>query len=123
MKRARLKDLTVEELVDRFVAIALEQDDAILGNDTAKLAPLFWKMEEVDEELKARDGDQRRALLRLYKQPHPQVRLKAAKATLALAPAEGRGVLQAIVDAREFPQAGEADMSLSNLDAGIFKPV
>jgi len=48
--------------------------------------------------------------------------LKAVKATLAVAPEAARQELQAIADSREYPQAGEAGMSLWNLDRGIFKP-
>jgi hypothetical protein len=73
-------------------------------------------------ELKARDGDQRRALLKLYDHPNAQVRLKATKATLAVAPEVARRMLETIAESREFPQAGEAGMSIDNLDAGIFKP-
>ena len=58
-------------------------------------------------------GDQRHALLSLYDHPNLQVRLKAVKNSLALAPQEGRRVLQAIADSREYPQAGEAGMSIS----------
>jgi hypothetical protein len=48
--------------------------------------------------------------------------LKAAKNSLAVAPEEARRVIQSIADSREQPQAGEAGMSLWNLDRGVFKP-
>lgn len=51
-----------------------------------------------------------------------QVRLKAAKNTLAVAPQAARETLEAIANSHEFPQAGEAGMSLWNLDQGVFKP-
>jgi hypothetical protein len=72
--------------------------------------------------LKARNGDQRRALLLLYEHPNAQVRLKAAKATLAVNPDAARRVLQTLADSREFPQAGDAGMTLINLDRSIFNP-
>jgi hypothetical protein len=122
MKRADLQDMAVNDLVGRFVAIALEQDQALLANDTAKFNPLYWAMDAVAIELKSRPGDQRHALLRLYDHPNAQVRLKAAKSTLAIAPEAARGILQAVSDSAECPQAGEAGMSLINLDRGIFKP-
>jgi hypothetical protein len=80
-------------------------------------------MIDVEEELKARDGDQRRALLDLYDHPNAQVRLNAAKATLAVAPESARRMLQTMADSREFPQAGDAGMTLDSLDRGIFKPI
>jgi hypothetical protein len=48
--------------------------------------------------------------------------VKAAKATLAIAPQAGRDVLQAIVDAKIDPQRLEAGMSLWNLETGVYKP-
>jgi Domain of unknown function (DUF2019) len=41
---------------------------------------------------------------------------------LAIAPEAARWMMQTIIDPREFPQAGEACMSLYNLDRGVFKP-
>lgn len=76
----------------------------------------------MEAELKARNGDQRRALLELYDHPNAQVRLKATKATLAVAPEAARHMLETIAASNDFPQAGEAGMSIRNLDAGIFKP-
>jgi hypothetical protein len=72
--------------------------------------------------IKERVGDQRRALLRLYDHPNAQVRLKAVKATLAVVPEAALRKLKAIADSHEYPQAGEAGMSLLNLERGIFKP-
>ena len=122
MKRARLQELTVGQLVERFTAIALEQDEALLMDEIAKFNRLFDKMEAIEEELKSRPGDQRRALLPLYKHPNMQVRVKAAMATLAVAPQAAREALQAIKASQEQPQALEAGMSLWNLDRGVFKP-
>src|SRR5262249_46404110 len=67
-------------------------------------------------------GDQRRALLPLYDHPNAQVRLKAVKATLAVAPERARRMLEIIADSREYPQAGDAGMTIDALDQGIFKP-
>jgi Domain of unknown function (DUF2019) len=122
MRHAPLSKMTVEQLVDRFTAIALEQDRAVRVNDNAKFKRLFWQMEAVEDELKRRDGDQRRALLRLYDHPVAQVRMKAAIATLALEPKAARQVLESISDSNDFPQAGDAGMALVMLDRGIFKP-
>jgi len=120
--KPKLRDLTVEELVERFISITLEQDDALLTNELARFNRLFGEMEEVKSELKTRDGDQRRALLPLYDHPNAQVRLKAVKATLAVAPEAARHMLEVIARPGEYPQAGEAGMSLLNLKDGIFKP-
>jgi hypothetical protein len=52
-----------------------------------------------------------------------QVRLKAAKNTLALAPKAAREVIEKIARMHHNPQSLEAGMSLWNLDRGVFKPM
>jgi enoyl reductase-like protein len=121
-KPDKLQDMTVEQLVERFVAIALDQDKALFRREHAKFNRLFDQMEAVESELKARDGDQRRVLLNLYNHPNTQVRVKAVKATLAVAPEAALRRLKEIAESRQYPQAGEAGMSLFNLEQGIFKP-
>jgi len=122
MKRTNLDEMTVDQLVERFAAMALDQDRALLRNEISRFNRLYDEMEAIKEDLRTRDGDQRRALLRLYDHPNAQVRLKAAKASLAVAPEAARRTLQAIVDSREYPQAGDAGMTLDDLDAGSFVP-
>jgi hypothetical protein len=122
MKRAKLEDLTVGQLVDRFVQLAVEQDQALLYSETARYNKLLDQLKVIENQLKLRPGDQRRALLRLYKHANWQVRLMAAHCTLAVAPDEGRRLLETIAHSRHFPQAGDAGMSLDNLDRGIYKP-
>jgi hypothetical protein len=122
MKRVNLQDMTVEQLVQRFTALAVEQDRASLANNNAEVIRLFWLLAAIDDELKLRHGDQRRALLRLYDHPNMQVRLKAATVTLAIAPRAARDVLEVIRASKQQPQALEAGMSLWNLARGVFKP-
>jgi len=122
MRHVKLQNLTAEQLLERFRTAALAQDTSLLMNDIAEASRLFWRMAEIEDELKRREGDQRRVLLSLYDHPNAQVRLKPVKATLAVAPEAARQELQAIADSREYPQAGEAGLSLWNLDRGIFKP-
>ena len=122
MSRDKLKKLTTDELVERFVAIGLAQDKALLYDEIGKFNRLFDEKQGVVDELKSWSGDQRHALLALYDHPNLQVRLNAVKNSLALAPEEGRRVLQAMSDSRRYPQAGDAGMTLWALDEGIFKP-
>ncbi len=122
MKQIIFQEMTVDELVQRFTVIALDQDRALLRNEYAKFNRLFNEMEAIKNELQARAGDQRRALLSLYDHPNTQVRLKAVKATLAVEPDSARRMLELIADSREYPQAGEAGMTIDNLDSGVFKP-
>jgi len=122
MTRIDVKSMTTEELVNRFVLIAFDQDAAIRHDDNATYNRLFEQMETIKDELRSRPGDQRHALVRLFEHPNIQVRLKSAIATLALVPDAARHVLQGIADSRGYPQAGDAGMTLNALDRGIFEP-
>jgi hypothetical protein len=48
--------------------------------------------------------------------------LNAVKATLAVAPEQSLHMLKTIAKSREYPQAGDAGMTLISLERGIFKP-
>ncbi len=122
MSAPALDGMSTEQLVDRFVLLALDQDQALLHSDTRKYNRLFDQMEMVEAELKLRPNDERRALLPLYKHANAEVRLKAAKATLAVDPALARSMIETIANSRKYPQAGHAGMTLNALDRGIFKP-
>lgn len=99
-----LKAMTVDQLVARFVEICLRQDEALLEEDLAKFRRLFEQMRAVLDELKSRPDDQRTALIPLYEHPNMQVRLKAAKNTLALAPDTARTVLESIKASQWHPK-------------------
>jgi len=122
MNIKRIQEMTLGELVDRFVAIALAQDEALLDDKYSKYNRLFDKMELLSAELKAREGDQRSLLIPLLKNQNAMVRLKAAIATLALVPQEARAVLQALVDDRDYPAAMYASGMLRVLDDGSYVP-
>lgn len=122
MKQTELSTMSPANLVERFAEIVVAQDQALLGGEHSKFNRLFRQMMDVANELKAREGDQRRLLLELFNFPNMQVRVQAAKLTLAVAPVEARKQLEAIADTHWFPQAGDAGMSLANLDRGVFKP-
>ncbi|MEX0841365.1 MAG: DUF2019 domain-containing protein [Xanthobacteraceae bacterium] len=122
MKNVALHKMTGEQLVDRFAALALAQDEALLMDEIAKVNRLYDQLEAVEAELKSRPGDQRRILLALYEHPNAQVRVKAIKATLAVVPEQARSALKALADSKDFPQAGEAGMCIYALEEGIYKP-
>lgn len=122
MKTLKLGTATVDELVETFVSLCIAQDRELLRGDVPAINRLFDQIEVVKQELKSRPGDQRGALVPLYQHDNMQVRLKAAKATLAVAPEAARKALVEIKATGWQPQAGDAGMSLWNLDRGVFKP-
>lgn len=117
-----LQDMSVTELLNRFVVAGLGQFKAELGNDIAKQNKCIEEAMVIAAELKSRAGDQRSVLLSLYDHPNMRVRLNAAKMTFAVAPTSARELVQAIADSKQYPQAGDAGMCLWALDQGIFKP-
>jgi hypothetical protein len=122
MKDPPLGDMTLDQLVERFTVLAVSQDKSLLRSEMANVNRLNDALDLVEAELRAREGDRRDALLKLYEHPNPQVRLKAAKATLVVAPNSARRMLQTIAESDEFPQAGHAGMSLLGLERGTYKP-
>jgi len=65
VKQIQVAKQTVDELVDRFAAICLAQDQAIEKGDNRKFRKLYKEMEEVDQELRSRGREARLALMRL----------------------------------------------------------
>jgi len=122
MSQLTLETLTVTELVSRFASLGIEEDEAYWKDQVAKRNRLRLQRFEIGKELKKRPGDQRRALLSLYDHPNLEVRLLAAKMTLAVEPQKARQLIEAIAASHRFPQAGDAGMCLSMLDRGIFVP-
>jgi hypothetical protein len=120
---SRLPELNVKQLVELFASICIDQDDALLRLDTARYNRLYEQMRKVEDELKGRSSDQRRALEVLFHHRNLQVRLQAAQATLAVLPVAARKLLEKIAGSKKYPQAGDAGMSIVNLDRGIYKPV
>lgn len=122
MTQRTFKHMNVDELVELFESIALKQDHALLMDEISKYNRLYDEMEALEQELKGREGDARSELLRLFKHRNPQVRLKAASATLAVDPQSARATLQAISDAKEYPQAASARSMMRALDEGRYVP-
>ena len=122
MRRASFSTMTTEKLVQLFAELAVEQDKALLLRAISTVNKIYDKLEAIKGELKSRPGDQRSALLPLYTHKNMQVRVKAAKATLAIAPEAARAQLEAIRASGWQPQALEAGMSLGFLDEGAYKP-
>ncbi len=122
MSKQNFDEIPTPDLVAFFAKVVVGQDEALLGNQIARFNRLFGVMMEIADALKARPGDQRTALLSLFEYPNMQVRLQAAKLTLAVAPVEARQQIEAIASSKWFPQAGDAGMCLDLLDDGTFKP-
>ncbi len=117
-----LSNLTVEQLVQQFADLGVAQYQAASQESIRLYNKLFAQTMKVTEELKSREGDARTALVALYRHPNVEVRMGAAKATLAVNPEGARDLLIAIEKLNRFPQSPSAGMCLSSLEDGTFKP-
>jgi hypothetical protein len=122
MARSQNQVASVQELVAQFVSIGLAQYDALYVVDTRKYNRLYARMQDIRNELKRREGDQRGALLPLLDHPNLQVRMKAAHTVLAISPNRARKALESVRDSGIFPQAADAAGTLSALDDGFYVP-
>ncbi|MEJ0075986.1 MAG: DUF2019 domain-containing protein [Alphaproteobacteria bacterium] len=122
MKKQKLDAASVDEIVERFIGLCAEKDRELLRGDVPRVNELFDDIEAIKQELKSRPGDQRHALISLYRHDNMQVRLEAATATLAIAPEAARRALEDLKASGWMPQAGEASHTFWTLERGIFKP-
>lgn len=117
-----LRTLSSGEIIRRFEQLCIEQYDAMERDELARVNRLVWRVHALEMELKSRPGDQRRLLMRLFGHPNMQVRLSAARANLAVDYPAARREMQGIVDSKWYPQAGDAGISLENIDSGFYRP-
>ena len=116
------RQASVQELVERFVSIGLAQYEALYVVDVGRFNRLYREMEDVRNELKRREGDQRRALLALLEHPNLQVRMKAANSVLAISPQLARKALESVRDSGILPQSADAARMLDAVQNGSFVP-
>jgi len=117
-----LTTASVADLVAYFAELGVAEDEAELRSAQATINRLVRRRFAVENELKARAGDQRRQLGRYFNHPNIQVQLNAATATLALLPAEARRKIEEIASWRVGPYDLEAGMRLAALDDGTYIP-
>jgi Domain of unknown function (DUF2019) len=122
MNQADLAKLAVADLVQRYTNLGVENDKACMQDDTEWRTRVLRQMWAIQDELKSRLGDQRRALLALYDHPNMGVRLMAAKATLAVAPQQARKMIEWIASLNWPAHSGDAGMCLWALDKRISVP-
>jgi hypothetical protein len=121
-KRTPLDQLSVADLVQRFLSTTLAQYEAELRAENGKYNRLYREMRAIRDELKRREGDQRRALLPFIDHPNGQVRLMAASSLLTIVPDRAKKALQTVRESRIVPQSVNAAFLLDGLQDGSFVP-
>lgn len=122
MSATDLTRLKNEDLVVRFREHALKKSDVLLDSNTRAANRLVDKMYAIDQELRRRGPDARKALTALMDDPDIRVRYEAARRLLAVAPERALATIQAVENQHFMPVSAEAGMTLLALTEGIFKP-
>ena len=112
------EDASDEAMLQRFIELSLTQHEALLYLETGPYNRAYMKIKKLVEELEARPGDQRHALIELFDHDNPQVRLNAAKHAHPHYPDKAIQIVQSIIDARALPQEVYARDVLSFLMYG-----
>src|SRR3954469_23066660 len=111
-RRIPIAKLTTDKLVQNFLALTLAQYEARFPSQTSKYNRLYHQMNEIRDELKRREGDQRRALLPLINHENAQVRLMAASSLLTIVPDRAKKALQSVRDSGITPPSVSAGFLL-----------
>jgi hypothetical protein len=91
-------------------------------SQAAKYNQFYGEMRNVRDELKRREGDQRRALLPFINHENAQVRLMAASSLLTIAPDRAKRALESVRDSGIVPPSVNAQFLLDGLEDGSFVP-
>ncbi|MGB5904685.1 MAG: DUF2019 domain-containing protein [Xanthobacteraceae bacterium] len=116
MRNLDLSKLDIGALLKLHVEWSVQQDVALQRANISKVNKLGGRINQINEELKRRPGDQRSALAPLLSHPNAQVRFNAAQSLIRILPIEARQTIQVIADSGMFPLAGHAGMYLSTHD-------
>ncbi len=120
--KADLRQLSEADLIERFRALALQKSKFLLDSNTRPLRRNYDDMEAIDQQLRSRGPEARRALAALLDDEDMRVRYEAARRLLAVVPERALTTVQAIANRHLMPVSGEAGMTLDALETGIFKP-
>ncbi|MDO9439854.1 MAG: DUF2019 domain-containing protein [Beijerinckiaceae bacterium] len=112
MKKGEVAKLITPELVARFEKLALDQEVEMLAFRNSRYNKLLREITDVLEELKSRDGDRRRDVLKFLAHESLHVRFVVASHCNDLDPARSRTILREIADYGMQPYALNAGMDL-----------
>jgi len=122
MKRLHLDGLSDDELVDRFTLAAKNMGAAVQDSDTREANRMYHLMRGIDSVLRSRGRVARLKLLPLLDDKDRFVRYYSAKKLLGIVPDRARAVIEWNHKYRFDAIAGDAGMTLENLDSGFYKP-
>ncbi len=123
MKKAQIKSLSTDELVERIRGLSADRWPAIYAGKPKEANRMFDLLVAIEKELRARGIEAQRQLLRLLDDPDPGTRCWAAGSVLEFAPGEGARVLAEIAKNVDGLVGFSAERTLQEWKAGTFTPL
>ncbi|WPB81952.1 DUF2019 domain-containing protein [Archangium violaceum] len=123
MKKARLKKLPIEQLVEMTRTISAERMRAIYAGKSKDGNRMFDLLIAIHRELQARGVEAQLCLLVLLDDPDPATRCWAATAVMEFAPKEGERVLTDLARNAGGLVGFSAEWTLEDWRAGTLKPL
>ncbi|MFE8595937.1 DUF2019 domain-containing protein [Archangium violaceum] len=122
MKKAQIKKLPTEELVEKIRILSAERWPAIHAGKPREANRMYDLLVAIEKELKARGIEAQRQMLKLLDDPDPGTRCWAAGSVLEFAPADGERVLTDIAEHVDGLVGFSAERTLEQWKAGTFNP-
>ena len=122
MSASNLGNSDNAELITAFANAAKDMGEAVLDSDNGRANRLFRHMEQIDSILRQRGRQSRLLLVPLLDHQNRFVRYYAAQYLLGLVPNRARAILEWNAKFKFDAIAGDAGMTLDNLDSGFYKP-
>ncbi|MFY0523058.1 DUF2019 domain-containing protein [Archangium gephyra] len=123
MKKAQLKDLSIEQLIEMTRTASAERWRAINAGRPKDGNRMFDLLVAIRRELRTRGLEAQRRLMGLLDDPDPGTRCWAAVSVLEFAPEEGERVLAELAKLPDSLVGFSAEMTLEQWKAGTFKPL
>jgi len=120
MRKINPSSEAIDELLNRFVALSIEQGKANYVFAIAHSNRLGASLHEISTEIKRRPGDGGRSLLQLFKHKNTQVRFNAATSVSGVFTLQAREILEQIAGSHDT-LAFDAKMYLRPLDEWMQK--
>ena len=118
----KLETLTTDELLSLFVSLSEQQCPLTFNGEVKKINRLFFKIENIDRELRRRGTSARLELTKLFNHPNIQVRRNAATRSLGVTREAALDVLRQIVKEDFGPFRLDAGMTIALVEDGTVTP-
>jgi hypothetical protein len=113
--------LTDSELIEAFVACAIEREQNIIGGTVREATRSAYRMKSLDEIFRERGRAVQLMLLPYLDDPNEGVRYWASMRLWPIAPAKARATMEGIPN-YGFGIGAEASGTLNRIDSGQFDP-